>query len=470
MSKSYIVSGCLFGDEGKGTISDYLGYTRDIKECVRYNGGSQASHTVTCNGVKHKFSQLGSAFMNDDTRTYLSKNTIVNPFNIYTEAKVFSDKVGISPDEVIGNLYISKNSKIVTPYHSLIRKIRELSSPNNRTGAVGTGVSEVYRIGSEIGITLSMEDIVNMNDEAKNKLLELASYTRRFVEKRIDKIKPKLLDAIVNEKDLYYLTNIRNKAYIISCYENMFNSLNMNVISDMREFHNGGNVLFEGSQALLLDRVHGIKPNVSLTDTTNNYGVKLAEDIGSEYHRVGCMSVLASRHGMGVLPTYNVVLQEKIHDENQLASYFQGVPRYGWFDAVLLRYSLKVNPVDSLFLSCVDLLDDFNNVKICNSYIYVGEIDDEFKDTFDYYVDGNRVIINDIKRNSDNLRKYLARCIPMYIELPGWKCDTSQIKSYRDLPNECNSYIELLEYLVGTKVSIVGVGADRCQKLERIKI
>ena len=101
MNNSYIVSGTLFGDEGKGTLVDYLASTKDIKENVRYNGGSQASHTVVNDGLTHKFSQLGSAFLNEDTRTFLSKYTVVNLFNIISESNFLSEKTKVPREEIL---------------------------------------------------------------------------------------------------------------------------------------------------------------------------------------------------------------------------------------------------------------------------------------------------------------------------------------------------------------------------------
>src|SRR5574344_1978329 len=125
MNKSYIISGTLFGDEGKGTFVDYLANEKNIKQNVRYNGGSQASHTVTINNVNHKFSQLGSIMCNESSKTYLSRNTIVNPFNLYTEAYSFCKKFGISEEEILSRIYIDSQSLVVTPYHSLIGKLIE---------------------------------------------------------------------------------------------------------------------------------------------------------------------------------------------------------------------------------------------------------------------------------------------------------------------------------------------------------
>ena len=157
-----------------------------------------------------------------------------------------------------------------------------------------------------------------------------------------------------------------------------------------------------------------------------------------------------------------------ISDENQKESYYQGFPRYGYFDAILLRYSQSINNNDEYFLSSLDRLSSFKEIKICDSYIYTGEITDDFKETFDYYIDNNRTIIKNIKKNSIYLRKYLSKTIPLYIVIDGWNKNISNITNIEDLPDECHNFINLIEYLTNIKITLLSVGPNRNQKLERI--
>lgn len=465
MNKSYIVSGCQFGDEGKGTITDYLASIHNLKENVRYNGGSHASHTVIIDGVKHKFSQLGSSFLTNDIRTYLSENTIVNPFNLVTEAKVLSSKIGIPTEEILKRIFISEQASVVTPYHSLINKVRELSDKNKRTGSVGTGVSEVYKIKEKTGLDLKVSDL--LDGKSKDKLIELYHYTREYVLKNRDKINPQMIKKYLDIAELEMLIDPKNEQYLVTCYHNLLDSVLLNTCPGIKEFHQDEDILFEGSQAVLIDRKYGIRPNTTSLSTTNHYGVKLAEELGTEIKRIGCISSLTSRHGMGLLPTYDEYLQERIFDENQMPSFYQGCPRYGWFDTLLLRYSLRVSPNDELFMSALDRLSNLGKIKICDKYLYTGEIDDDFKKTFEYFQEGKKTIITDIKENTDCLRKYLARCLPIYIELNGFDEDISKIKDYDSLPDECINFVDTVEVLTGTRITLVGVGPKRKQKLKR---
>lgn len=465
MNKAFIVSGCCFGDEGKGTLSDYLAHKYNLKENIRYNGGSHASHTVIVDGILHKFSQLGSIFLNENTRTYLSANTIVNPFNLVTEAQNLATKTGMKVEDILARIYIDKNASVVTPYHSLINKVRELSDESKRTGSVGTGVSEVNKVKKITGIEIKMKDF--LNNDARYKLLELFMYTRKFVLKNKDKIDEDKYYKYIDVQELEKLIAMRNKYYIISCYQNIMKSNLLNIVNGIEEFHQDNNMLFEGSQAVLIDHEYGFKPNTTSLDTTNHYGVKLANELKMDVIKYGAISSLASRHGMGPLPTYDDYLEERIFDSNQTPSYYQGVPTYGWFDAVLIRYSLKVSENDYLFMSALDRLSKLDYLKVCNEYLYKGIIDEEFKEIFSYEEDKGNIIIHDINKPSDNLKKYIVNCVPIYITLPSFKEDIGKITEFKSLPIECQHYVALIEKLINKKITLVGVGPERRQKLER---
>lgn len=463
MNNSYIISGSLFGDEGKGTFVDYLSSTKNIKENVRYNGGSQASHTVINDGITHKFSQLGSHFLNEDSRTFLSRYTIVNLFNIIVEADYLERKINIPREELLKRVFVDSSSIITTPYHKLINELNEIENQNNRRGSVGTGVSEVMRVYEQEGVLLTLNDFTN--EEYIKKLHELFNITKSLLSTSTNK---KLINKLITKEDKECLTNNKNKDYIIKCYENLLNSGLINIIEDITRFHQQEDVLFEGSQGLLIDKDYGIRPNTTLLSTSNKNGILLSNTINTTPHKIGIISSLISRHGIGVLPTYDKTLSSMISDENQKESYYQGFPRYGYFDAVLLRYSQSINNNDEYFLSSLDRLSSFKEIKICDSYIYTGEITDDFKETFDYYIDNNRTIIKNIKKNSIYLRKYLSKTIPLYIVIDGWNKNISNITNIEDLPDECHNFINLIEYLTNIKITLLSVGSNRNQKLERI--
>ncbi len=469
MNKSYIISGSLFGDEGKGSFVDYLANEKGINQNVRYNGGSQACHTVTIRDTKHKFSQLGSTMFIHDNRTYLSSNTIVNPFNLYNEANIFSKSTNNKLSEILSRVYIDSNALVVTPYHSLIDRIIELSKSGNRRGIVGSGVSLTKRLFDTKALGIRVNDIEKMDSSSREKIKDLYRYTIEVLNSKIGLIDKKQFDTLIDPKELFYLTDKTNEDYIIHCYENIMNANRFNIVNGIEEFYTPNrDLIMEGSQGLLIDGKYGIKPNTTYLDTTNSFGVKLSNDIGYKPVKIGASRCVASRHGIGILPTKDNELNNRINDENQTKTFWQGSPIYGWYDAVLMRYSERINKNDELFISSLDLLSGLDILKICNSYLYTGIVDEEFRIIFDFERVNNKIIINEIKENSEALRNYLGKCIPLYIEMKGFGGDISEVKDINNLSEEAINYINRIEELVGVQITLIGVGPSREQKIRRL--
>ena len=144
---NYVLCGMQYGDEGKGTFVDYLTHEKNADCVVRYAGGSQAAHTViTPSGIRHKFSQLGSGTFLRKCHTYLTENMVVNLENLYNEMVVFEMETKVPVSELTKRIHIHENCYLVTPYHKLIDKLRELSKGENRRGIVGTGTSELANL------------------------------------------------------------------------------------------------------------------------------------------------------------------------------------------------------------------------------------------------------------------------------------------------------------------------------------
>jgi adenylosuccinate synthase len=452
----YILSGTSFGDEGKGSFIDYLAFEKGIRRNVRYNGGSQASHTVTLDGgVSHRFSQLGSSMFLDGNITYLSGNTVINLFNLAEEARRFSLITGLGFQRVIDNVYLSNDCWIATPYHLLTNQVRELSRKNSRRGSVGTGVSEVVNVFEDCGIRLCVSDLFN---GGYDDILEgLYSYARDFCDERLPLIDDGDLKHI-SEKGIEDLTAPGNRRFVAGCYENLLSSVGFNVIGGILDFSDANaDVVFEGSQGLLLDRVHGVRPNTTLLDTTNHYAVQLAGDLGIEPVKVGIISAIMSRHGLGALPTFDASLSEKMPDTEQESTFFQGrKPVYGWFDSVLTRYAHRINGNDEYFISCVDKLYGLDTLKICNSYQYNGVVDSDFEEVFEFRPERGDIVITDIRSNSPRLNEFLCKCSPMYVEMPGLKSE-----------GDYSGYINMIEELAGIRITLISVGEKRSDKIRR---
>lgn len=483
---SWILCGMQFGDEGKGTFVDYLAHEKDIDCIVRYNGGSQAAHTViTPSGVLHKFSQLGSGMFSEKCHTYITENMVVNLENLLVEMEVFSRKTRINMQDLMERIHIHENCFIVTPYHKLINKLRELSKGDNRRGTVGTGVSEVRYLLTEpkifpydLPLGIQVKDVFNQysNNPIKGRIQELSRYVTEFYEnnreiiwknvpEEIEENLKKEIEFVLSpnshiniavnyiEKLKYARGDYNLKKCIYSIYETTLRKI-------------GTNTIFEGSQGLLIDGTYGIKPNTTFLDTTNNFALDISY-YRDNITKVGIAKAFMSRHGLGVFPTESSEVSGKIFDENQEETFWNGNVRFGWFDSLLLRYAQKVNQVDELYISSIDKLDDFEEIKICNEYIYEGNTDEKFREIFEYYISSNgQVRITDIKQSNEELGKYLEKCTPKYAFMKGWKKDLSKITDKAEIPVECMDYIKMIEILTRIPVTLISVGPTRNNKIK----
>lgn len=462
--EAYILSGMFLGDEGKGTFIDYLSNEIEISQFAKYNGGSQASHTVVTKDNTHKFSQLSSGMLMPNGKTYLSENTVINPINLLTEIETFADKFNRNPKDILNSVVINNDAYIVTPYHKLINKLKELSSAYQRLGSVGTGVSEVMSLLRDIGLGIKFKELYDEETFSK-KITELRLYTVSFLKNNISLIKQNQYDSLIDKKEVSYLVSESN--IILKQYLDMINNIPFKVGTFESFLDKSKSVIFEGSQGLLLDYRYGLRPNTTKLDTTNKYAVEMIAPYDYNLIKIGIASAFASRHGLGVLPTENN--EVSIIDRNQQITYWQGKPRYGWFDAVLFRYSQMINNVDELYLSSLDLLSNFKILKICNEYEYQGELSEEFKSMFNYYIIGEKVIVADIRKINENITIYLKQMIPIYIEVKGWNKGISNITNLEYLPDNCFEYIKKIEELTGIRISLVSVGPERKQKIRSKK-
>lgn len=478
---NFILCGMQFGDEGKGTFVDYLAHKKNISCIVKYNGGSQASHTViTPEGILHKFSQLGSGMFLDGSHTYLTENMVINLDNLIVEMRVFSEKTKIPFSELKDRIHIHEDCFVVTPYHKLANKLREFSMGNNRRGTVGTGVSEVrYFLSENSSLGLRVKDIFNhySANPIYGKIEALQKYVFDFycenyetIWKNVpDNMRNSLFEEIETLLDKNSFFNISLHYLFDFKYAEKDINLKRCIYSNYEiRLNKHDNIIFEGSQGALIDVIYGIKPNTTLLDTTNQFALSLCHPTDNT-SKVGIVKAFSSRHGFGVFPTEDTEVSQKISDENQESTFWNGHIRFGWFDCVLLKYAQMINKVDKLYLSSLDKLDNFEKIKVCTSYIYTGIIDEKFKEIFEYTVNSDGVItISSIEGPDSDLGKYLKNCCPVYLVVDGWMSSTSEITNSSELPEKCLEYIHLLENLSGIPISVVSVGPTRDNKIQMV--
>ncbi|MGE5474567.1 MAG: adenylosuccinate synthetase [Ignavibacteriales bacterium] len=456
-----------FGDEGKGTFVDYLANTHRIKNIIRYNGGSQASHTViTPGGILHKFSQLGSGMFFPESRTFLTQNMVVDPDSIVGESREFGIKTGYSVSEVLERIFIHEDCYFVTPYHRLTNKLRELCSGENKRGSTGSGVSEVMVLMEEESLGVQMKDLYNP-EEFYAKLTKLHEYLAAFYEVNRQTIEENMVDEIKDylQEQIGSLTDPSSVDIVFNYFTDKVSRNKINICSDFSDYLSDEEAIYEGTQGLLLDCQYGFHPNTTKVDNTNHFAVEMLKDCQPhEVSKIGILKAFTSRHGCGVFPTESKEVASLISDPNQDPSYWNGGMRFGWFDAVLARYAQEINQVDQIFLSSLDLLGSFPIIRICDSYIYLGEKDQRFEELFEYENADTLTVVKNIKQNK-GITPYLEKCLPVYTEVKGWNCDISEARKKEQLPDECRQYIKLVQKYVGVLITVVSVGPTRMHKI-----
>ncbi|MGS0765921.1 adenylosuccinate synthase [Syntrophomonas curvata] len=415
-----VLVGAQWGDEGKGKITDFLAEKADC--VVRYQGGSNAGHTVETDHGKFMLHLIPSGILYPATLCIVGNGVVVDMEKIIEEIKGLQGR-GIDTS----NLRISLRAPAVLPYH---KKLDELEDQSSHIGTTKRGIGPAYadkinRIGFRIGDFLEdarfLEERFKSQVEYKNRLIKEIYHEegfdwRQLLQETLEQVnwlKPYLADTSL----LIYAAINENKK-----------------------------VLFEGAQGTLLDIDHGTYPFVTSSHPIAG-GACVGAGIGPTcINRVlGVAKAYTTRVGEGPFPTE---LQDKdgemLRRKGMEFGTTTGRPRRcGWLDAVILRYAARVNGLTELAITKLDVLDEFSTIKICTAYRYKGQSMSEFPGTI----------------------SVLDQCEPEYIELPGWQQDISQVTSYADLPINARNYLAKIEELAGVKQSLIAVGPGREQTI-----
>ncbi len=420
-----VVVGSQWGDEGKAKITDILAGDADL--IIRYQGGCNAGHTVVAGGTTYKFHLIPSGILYKGKTCFLGAGTVILP-------EAFEKEVGelIEQGIDVSGLKISPLASITMPYHTEVDGYSESTAGKGKIGTTKKGIGPTYtdkaaRIGLKIGDLYNLETLNEKLDiilPIKNKTLEkvygLQAYTKDCIlalcEKYAEIFKP----------------------YV--CFE----------WQELLETSRKKQILFEGAQGVMLDVDYGTYPFVTSSNpigggaaTGSGYGPTMIDEV------IGVAKAYVTRVGEGPFVTeLTDETGKKIQDIGHEFGVTTGRPRRcGWFDAVIMRYSVLVGGLTSIALTKADVFDTFDEIKVCTAYkdkrdgkIYKSYPCDVF------------------------MHKYLE---PFYETHAGWKQDISGIREYEKLPENCRKYLERLEELLGVPVSIVSVGPDREQTIFR---
>lgn len=421
---SVIVLGAQWGDEGKGKIVDYL--TQKANAVVRYSGGSNAGHTVVVNDIAYKLRLLPSGVLFEDKINVLGNGVVINPGVFLQEIAGMKAK-GINCE----NLVISDRAHVVLPYHQRLDELQEAALGEHKIGTTKNGIGPCYmdkvaRVGIRMCDLMEPETFatkLKVNIEAKNALI-----TKIYGGEPFD------YETVLKEY-LAYAEELR--PYVTDT----------GVVLD-ETFAAGKNVLFEGAQATFLDVDHGTYPYVTSSSPTAGNACT-GSGIGPRYidHVVGVVKAYTTRVGEGPFATELFDTDgpgNQIRETGHEYGTVTGRPRRcGWLDAFMLKYSARLNSLDYLAITRLDILDQMPVIKMCVGYELNGE---------------------PIKNIPASLN-ILANVTPIYEEFEGWMTDISGIREYDKLPANAKKYVERLSEAAGVPLGIVSVGPNREQTI-----
>lgn len=420
-----IVVGSQWGDEGKGKIIDILASRAEV--VVRSQGGNNAGHTVVNNGEVYKLHLIPSGILYPDTLCLIGAGVVLDPKDFISELDSLETR-GISTK----NLKIDPRAQIVMPWHIQLDGLSEKFRGNSDIGTTKRGIGPAYMDKYErCGIRMYdlchpdvLAEKIKATGNLKNKII-----TAVYGGEAYD------LDAVTAEYTEYgkRLASYMDDVSVLT-YE-----------ADKA----GKTIMFEGAQATLLDIDFGTYPYVTSSHPLSA-GVCVGTGVGPKTitNVIGVAKAYTTRVGKGPFPTeLNDETGDNIRNKGHEFGTTTGRPRRtGWFDAVIVRHSVRVNGLDSLAINKLDTLSGIDKLKVCVAYrLPDGSVIENFPPTLEG----------------------LEGCEPVYKEFEGFNEDISGVKSFDELPENCRKYIEELEKLCGCHISMVGTGPDRTQILER---
>ncbi|MDH5463993.1 MAG: adenylosuccinate synthase [Thiovulaceae bacterium] len=408
--KADLIVGIQWGDEGKGKIVDLLAQKYDM--VARYQGGHNAGHTIVVDGKVMALHLIPSGILNPDALNVIGNGVVVSPEALIKEMKQF--------DDLEGRLFISESSHMILNHHIMIDQAKERLRGKNAIGTTGRGIGPAYsdkisRSGFRMG---ELRDIEKLSAKIleycvqNGPLLDALSIkvpSKSDLEKELIEYAKKLLPFVANTTQMVWDALKGNKK-----------------------------VLLEGAQGTLLDIDHGTYPYVTSSSTIaagacTGLGIS-PKDIGNV---TGIVKAYATRVGNGPFPTEDFGEEgDRLRKQGHEFGTTTGRPRRcGWFDAIACRHACRLNGVDELSVMKLDVLDGFDEIKVCVAYEVNGE-------TIDY------------------LPLDLETAKPIYKSFKGWE-KTEGARSMDDLPQEAKDYLTEIEKLVETKIGLVSTSPDR---------
>ncbi|RPG98720.1 MAG: adenylosuccinate synthase [Candidatus Pelagibacter sp. TMED106] len=417
--KNVVVVGSQWGDEGKGKIVDWLSEQADV--VIRFQGGHNAGHTLVIEGVTYKLRLLPSGIVRKDKISIIGNGVVIDPWSLLEEIEEIKKKK-IEVDT--NNFMISESANLILPFHKEMDEIREDAAGKGKIGTTRRGIGPAYedKVGRRSIRVMDLRSESNLDHRLENVLLHHNAirkglgktiYKKEHLKKELLKIAPKIL------------------------------KFSQPVWLKIDEFKKQKKkILFEGAQGVLLDVDHGTYPFVTSSNTVASSaatGTGCGPD--SINYVLGITKAYTTRVGEGPFPTE---LKDDVGEllgsrGKEFGTVTSRKRRCGWFDAVLVRQTIKISGINGIALTKLDVLDELDEIKMC----------------VEYELDGKKI-------------KYLPAAVedqlkikPIYKTFPGWKQSTSGSKNIEALPENAKKYIYAVEDFIGAKISSISTSPER---------
>lgn len=413
------VVGSQWGDEGKGKIVDWLSSRADV--VVRFQGGHNAGHTLVINGVVYKLSLLPSGVVRPGKLSVIGNGVVVDPWALLKEIDAIREKgVEITPD----TLLVAENCALILPLHSAVDKAREEARGVNKIGTTGRGIGPAY----EDKVARRAIRVCDLADEAV-----LAGKVEQLLFHHNALLRGLGAEELKQEEVMAQLAEIAPRLL-------PYSAVVWKRLDEARR--QGKRILFEGAQGAMLDVDHGTYPFVTSSNTVaGNAAAGSGMGPGSVGYVLGITKAYTTRVGSGPFPTE--LLDETGDKIGQRGHEFGTVTgrkrRCGWFDAVMVRQAIKTGGITGIALTKLDVLDGFDELKVCVGYEYKGEVIQ--------HLPAGQTAQAEVK--------------PVYESFEGWSESTQGARSWAQLPAAAIKYVRRIEELIEAPVTLLSTSPER---------
>ena len=414
-----VVVGSQWGDEGKGKIVDWLSNRADV--VVRFQGGHNAGHTLVIDNVTYKLSLLPSGVVRPDKISIIGNGVVVDPWALLAEIDgLLGQGISVTPK----NLKVAENASLILPLHGALDRAREDARGSDKIGTTGRGIGPAYedKVARRAIRVCDLAELGALEDRVDNLLMHHNALLKGYGAN------------LINREEL--LKKLRDLAPRLLPYaDNVWKRLD-------EARHNGELILFEGAQGAMLDVDHGTYPFVT---SSNTHAAQAAVGSGAAIKSIGYVlgitKAYTTRVGSGPFPTeqdnkVGQTLGERGHEFGTVTGRSR---RCGWFDATMVRQAIKIGGIEGIALTKLDVLDGFEELKVCVGYRYRGK-------EYDFFPSG---------------RDAQAGLEPIYETLDGWSESTRGARSWAELPATAVKYIRRLEELIETPVALLSTSPER---------